>query len=275
MSPSRIAEGLQRFIDAESKTAPWEELRKLYHRVERANERVDRAFANERDRFALDAATAAARRARRDLLHAMRPIERLDPWSKDYLAAWNHLRPDDRLGAIERLKASLHADARAHARDTVPRLPDGESEADPLAGLVLEILGDCEREMPMKHEKATVPARRFGLGEKLRHWFARRSRAVVRAAEDESRAGDELALVNFAFEKDIEGASLFAALAQSRLTEAQREIVRLRAEGLSDSEIAHKLGLSPTTVRVHAAAAAERLQKFAGRGAGRPPHKSR
>ncbi len=47
---------------------------------------------------------------------------------------------------------------------------------------------------------------------------------------------------------------------QSALTERQREILKLSAEGFSAKEVASQLGISPKTVEAHRAQIMERLQ---------------
>jgi hypothetical protein len=95
----------------------------------------------------------------------------------------------------------------------------------------------------------------FGLNERLQHWFAVRGDAIVESENDLwrfefSRHGAKNIVVREWHEEKLEqlsdksdpaGIALLSAWSDGGLTGAQQAVLRLRALGFSDDEIARKL----------------------------------
>jgi DNA-binding CsgD family transcriptional regulator len=146
-----------------------------------------------------------------------------------------------------------------------------------LEGLVVTVLDDCERPQRLRREPAGIPARIFGLTDRLREWFATRSTAIAESESDLSRFEfnsrgtrnivvrdwDETALQHVSTrEGDPESNELFGIWAEAGLTPAQQAVVRLRALGFSDDEIASQLGLTSATIRSHLRGVRRRIESF-------------
>jgi DNA-binding CsgD family transcriptional regulator len=275
MSPREIKRRLQSFLEGghDASAPPWRELFDLYRVAHLLNEELFKATAasSPSDHAWLGNAIVSAQRARTDLARALRPLEKLSAWGRDYIAAQTTVpaASEARLEAIERLRESLSDYARSKYQWR--QLKGG------LDGLVMALLDDCEHQQRLRREAAAIPARKFGIGDRLRQWFGSRSEKLAKAeaAPDwRGRFRDDDALAALSAAENTEDAALFRMIAPDLLTEAQRETIGLKALGLSDTEIAQRLGLNPVTVRVHGRDARQRLEGFiADKCAIRPPGK--
>jgi hypothetical protein len=229
MRAREIAQRLQSFLDGgpDASATPWDELSDLYRVARLLNDELFEATAasNPADYGQLGNAIAGAKRARADLAQALKPLEALNAWGHDYIASQITVpeAQEARLEAIERLRESLSDYARSQYKWR--GLEGG------LDGLVLSILADCETRQRLRRETAGIPARRFGIGQRLRQWFSSRSTKLVKAeaAPDwRGRDPDDDALGALFADQDIESAGLFRAFGADLLTEAQRAVPNRR-----------------------------------------------
>jgi hypothetical protein len=89
VSPTRIARQFKAFLDGgpDAPPAPWAELMQLYRVAMSAYDQLRRALGNPHDRAGMHLATAAARRAVRDLHTVMTPIDGLSQFGRDFMMA--------------------------------------------------------------------------------------------------------------------------------------------------------------------------------------------